>query len=282
MTWGGDPTKPVIATNDPLELSPRRSFAEWHQIVRETATPWTATEVALARAIGTSLSDIVLQIRAVRVLIAENQLMQVRRSVEHANEPVIVADSTGNVLLASASLSHLIHGPHRTWETLNDLAPHFAQPERYAEILRGLKHDRRSWRGELHIAGANHSATPVAVRADVVAGPGGAVLGYIVIITDITARKEAEAARQHLQHAILRAQQPSELMAKGMLSSSREVAELVAAIWANAGVAVSEIADAVTVASVAPLLREVEDTARHSAHLTGVIESYTSPERSGT
>jgi hypothetical protein len=236
----------------------------------------------LARAIGTSLSDIVLQIRAVRVLIAENQLMQVRRAVEQANEPVIVADNAGRVLLTSASFSQLIRGPHRTWDTLQDLVPHFANPEQFANILHGLRTDRRSWRGELHIAVSGGVPIPVAVRADVVPGPGAAVLGYIVIITDITARKEAEAARQQLQHAILRAQQPGELMAKGMLNTSRDVAELVAAIWANAGVAVSEIADAVTVASVAPLLREVENATRHAAQLTDVIESYTSPERSGT
>jgi hypothetical protein len=48
----------------------------------------------------------------------------------------------------------------------------------------------------------------------------------------------------------------------------------MAAIWANAGVAVSEIADAVTVASVAPLLREVEDATRHAAHLTSILSSY--------
>ena len=40
VTWAGDPTKPMVG-NDPLELSPRRSFAAWSEIVRGTALPWT-------------------------------------------------------------------------------------------------------------------------------------------------------------------------------------------------------------------------------------------------
>ena len=47
VTWAGDPTKPMI-DNDPLKLSPRRSFAAWSEIVRGTAAPWTAADLALA------------------------------------------------------------------------------------------------------------------------------------------------------------------------------------------------------------------------------------------
>jgi chemotaxis family two-component system sensor kinase Cph1 len=35
VTWAGDPSKPVVG-NDPLQLSPRRSFAAWSEIVRGT------------------------------------------------------------------------------------------------------------------------------------------------------------------------------------------------------------------------------------------------------
>jgi chemotaxis family two-component system sensor kinase Cph1 len=40
VTWAGDPYKPVIG-NDPLQLSPRRSFEAWSEIVRGTALPWS-------------------------------------------------------------------------------------------------------------------------------------------------------------------------------------------------------------------------------------------------
>jgi chemotaxis family two-component system sensor kinase Cph1 len=47
VTWAGDPTKPMV-DNDPLQLSPRRSFAAWSEIVRGTALPWTSAELAMA------------------------------------------------------------------------------------------------------------------------------------------------------------------------------------------------------------------------------------------
>jgi transcriptional regulator PpsR len=50
VTWAGDPAKPMVG-NDPLELSPRRSFAAWSELVRGTALPWTSRAGA-GRAIG--------------------------------------------------------------------------------------------------------------------------------------------------------------------------------------------------------------------------------------
>jgi hypothetical protein len=51
--------------NDPLQLSPRRSFAAWSEIVRGTALPWTAwrADLALGRAIGVALVDIIVQVQ---------------------------------------------------------------------------------------------------------------------------------------------------------------------------------------------------------------------------
>lgn len=274
VTWGGDPNK-VILGNDPLELSPRRSFAEWHQIVRDTASPWEPREIALARAVGASLTDLILQIRAVRVLIAESQLLRVRAAVEHAEEPVIIADANGRIILANDALGGMIRRPHRAWESLQDLAPHFTEPQRLLQMVNGVRNDRRPWRGELSVVAGDGVTIPVAVRADQVPGPNGSVLGFIVMMTDLTGRKAAEAARVRLQHAILRAQQPA---LPGARDLPPDLQALMAAIWANAGVAVSEIADAVTVASVAPLLREVEDATRHAAHLTGILSAYVNPD----
>ena len=274
VVWGGDPHK-VVMGNDPRELSPRRSFAEWHQIVRDTASPWEPRELALARAVGASLTDLILQIRAVRVLIAENQLQRVRTAVERSTEPVIIADANGRLLIANDALGGMIRRPHRAWESLVDLAPHFTEPQRFLQMVHGVRNERRPWRGELALVAGDGVSVPVAVRADQVPGPHGTALGFIVMLTDLTARKATEAARLRLQHAILRAQQPA---LPGARDLPPDLQGLMAAIWANAGVAVSEIADAVTVASVAPLLREVEDSTRHAAHLTSILSSYIGPD----
>src|SRR5690606_9628259 len=160
VTWGGDPNKPV-AFNEQMELSPRRSFAAWHQLVQETSIPWTVRETAIAKAIGHSLSDIILQIRAVRVLIAEAQLERMRTAVEAAAEPIVIADEHGRILLANEALARLIGGPFRSLDSLRDLAQQFEQPEKMTELVERMRNDRRPWRGELRLARGSAGPTPV-------------------------------------------------------------------------------------------------------------------------
>lgn len=275
VTWGGDPSKPVVVGAE-MELSPRRSFAAWHELVRDTAIPWTPREAAIARAIGQSLGDIILQIRAVRVLIAESQLERMRKAIVAAEEPVIIADDNGRVLLANAALSTLLQGPYRTIETLDDLASRFEQPDRMTELLARLREERRPWRGEMRLARPGGGPSiPVALRADPIPQMNGGLFGIILILNDLTARQQADVARERLQRAVYAAQRPtstSELELHGPMSVATQ--KLVAAVWANAGVAASEIADSADTVAIAPLLQEVEAATRHAARLSAMLGRY--------
>jgi len=68
VTWGGNPFAPHTVGDDPATLSPRRSFAQWHQLVEGTADPWSPADLAAARLIGDSVADVVVQFRSVRML----------------------------------------------------------------------------------------------------------------------------------------------------------------------------------------------------------------------
>lgn len=47
LIWAGNPEKPVeMDTNGTMQLSPRRSFANWEQIVKYTSEKWSRSEVA--------------------------------------------------------------------------------------------------------------------------------------------------------------------------------------------------------------------------------------------
>lgn len=281
VTWGGDPSKPVLFDAS-MELSPRRSFAAWHELVRNTSIPWTAREGAIAKAIGHSLADIILQIRSVRVLIAEAQLDRMRSAVLNAPDPVIIADESGRILLANDALGKLLQGPFRTLDTVTDLAARFDSPTKVTELFERLKLERRPWRGELRLARPSGGpGIPVALRADPIPQLNGGLFGFIVILNDLTARHAADLARERLQRAVYAAQRPStkaELEAQGPLSP--EVQALVAAVWANAGVAVSEIADSADTIAIAPLLHEVEEATRHAARLSALLGRYASDDSS--
>jgi len=275
VTWGGDPHKPVLF-EEGMELSPRRSFAAWHQIVRDTAIPWTQREAAIAKAIGNSLGDIVLQIRSVRVLIAESQLNRMRSAIMGAPDPVIIADEDGNILLTNDALARLLQGPFRSPETIEDLAGCFETPSRVLELFERLHTERTPWRGELRLTRPSGGPSiPVALRADPIPQVNGGLFGFIVILNDLTARQAADVARDRLQRAVYAAQRPSNAEDLDLLGPMTPAVQgLVAAIWANAGVAVSEISDASDIVAVAPLLQEVEAATRHAARLSALLGRY--------
>ena len=59
-----------------------------------------------------------------------------------------------------------------------------------------------------------------------------------------------------------------------------DVQALISAVWANDGVAVSEIVDSTDLVAVAPLLREVEAATRHAARLSAILGRYASDDTS--
>jgi light-regulated signal transduction histidine kinase (bacteriophytochrome) len=273
VTWAGDPAKAVIG-DDPLELSPRRSFAAWSEIVRGTATPWSQADLALARAIGASLMDIIVQIQAVRLLIAQHQLTQVRLTVENSREPVVIADAMGHVLFTNEAFSQLFRRPHIHLENLDELPSLFTDPVLVRTVLSGLRRERQPWRGELTLAVSYLETLPVGVRADVVPGQAGTALGFILIFTDLTATRRVEAARRQLEESISRA----DGRAGAFTQAAREPDEVIGAILANASVAAMEITDASSGPSVAELLAELEASTKRAAALYGQMRDYAADE----
>ena len=108
VTWGGNPFKPVMVGNNPADLSPRRSFSQWHQQVEGTADFWTEADQAAARLIGDAIADFALQFRSVRMLIARTQLEQVSREVKSAEQPLMILDREGQVILTNAAFDQLL------------------------------------------------------------------------------------------------------------------------------------------------------------------------------
>lgn len=264
LTWAGNPHKPMEG-NDPLELSPRRSFAAWSEIVRGTAAPWTAAELAMARAVGAALIDIILQVHAVRLLIAEHQLAQVRRTVSGSSEPVVIADAAGRLLLANPAFLGLARRPSLAAPAaliaLEDLADLFVDADKARRCLADARELHQPWKGELALARAGAEALPVGVRIEPVSGADGRVLGFVVILLDYSARHRAAAARRQLEASLQQAAGGAELP----VQSGPD--EIVAGIVTNASIAAMDIAEGAPGAALAPLLEELDASARRATAL---------------
>jgi light-regulated signal transduction histidine kinase (bacteriophytochrome) len=272
-TWAGDPAKPLL-NDDPLTLSPRRSFAAWSEIVRGTAAPWTRPEYVLAKAFGDSLINIILQIHAVRLLIAQHQLELVRSQIVNSKDPVLVADPHGRILFSNQSFLQLLQ-LRKAIESIDDLAQSFTEPEQIRSILGTLRKQRAPWRGELGLITRDQEPLPVAMRADVLPGEGASILGFIVTLSDLRAKKLLESARRHFESVVLQAQR-SETSEDNRTSAQllREPDEVLRAMIANANVAAMEIADAAGESSVTGLLEELENSTQRAAMLYRQLKPY--------
>ncbi|MBU8546160.1 MULTISPECIES: GAF domain-containing protein [Roseomonadaceae] len=285
VTWGGDPTKPVMVGDDPRDLSPRRSFAKWNQVVEGRAEPWSPKDLATARLIGDTVTDVVLQFRSVRMLIAEDQLAQVRRQVGLSAQPVVICDPAGNINLRNEAFDRLLPGlrgaaPRR----IDHLLPYFADSAEVGRRLRDVLENRRSWRGEIRLAdgqGAGQTGgRPVLVRADPVFSAPDRVLGFVFLFNDLAERKAAEAARRRFQAGI----EAGSRRPAGRFDRQADLAyqAILASVVENAQLAALEIADGVDVAQMPDLLESVRaSVARTATVLETLIRHASTPPPAG-
>jgi light-regulated signal transduction histidine kinase (bacteriophytochrome) len=252
VTWAGDPHKPALG-DGPLELSPRRSFAAWSEIVRGTALPWTPAEVVLARAIGTALVDIILQVHAVRLLIGEHQLVGIRSSVDSSRGPVAIADTAGRLLHANPAFHRLLLREPGSVPTVGALAALFDPGSGVGESLIALVASREPFRREGMLGRPDRAAVPVGVRAEVVPASNGVLLGFVLSLVDLSDSHRAADARRQLERKLMPDEPQSD--------------EVIRAILTNASLAAMDISDGPSDPAIAPMLGELEESTQRAQML---------------
>ena len=265
VTWGGNPFEPHLVGDDPSTLSPRRSFAQWHQLVEGTADPWGPADLATARLIGDTVRDVVIQFRAVRSLIAENQLDQVRRQVQTSDSPVVIADCNGMILQINTAFDSLLPLRTKRPTSIADLRNVIAGPDEAIQALLAVVKTRRPWRGEVMLEGNGDIPTPLLVRADPVFAQQDRSLGFVLMFTDLTERKAAEMARKRFQQVVIEQNKPM----AGRLNSKADLIfrNLLSAMMENAQLAALEIADGVDPAQMPQMLEAVRTSVTRTAEM---------------
>lgn len=265
VTWGGNPFKPVVVGNDPADLSPRRSFAQWHERVQGTSAPWTPADRTAARLMGESVADVVLQSGSLRMLIAQDQLAQISSQVRSAEQPVVILDPEGAILLANDAFTALLPSVEPVTGRIDELIACFAEPDQVRRHVRGLLDHWHSWRGEVGLRIRGDEVRPMAMRADPVLASPQRVLGFVLLFTDLGDQRAAEAARREFQEGIVerhwvtavRMDSKSDLIYRDLLSS----------VVDNAQLAALEISDGVDPAEMPAMLQSVQGATTRSAEL---------------
>ena len=269
VTWAGEPHKQLVGS-DPLELSPRRSFAAWSEMVRGTSLPWTSSDIALAHAFRGSLIDIILQVNAVRLLIAEHQITQTRSTVANSQAPVIIADAQRQVIFANDAFFQLVQRPRVNRPSLDEIALIFSEPAKVQDMLSALAKERQPWRGQLELQVGDRGLFPVAVRAELVPAHDGSVLGFFLIFDDLSSLKRATEARLRLEQSLAQAAVASEAVGRSLAVPD----ELMGAVLANASLAAMDIVDGSATPAMASLLEEIDGSTKRATAIYARIRSF--------
>jgi PAS domain-containing protein len=276
VRWGGDPHKGMDAS-DPNFLSPRRSFAVWTEETRGTSRHWTEAELGIAARVRASLVDMVQQVRAVRVLIAQEQLQRVMRAVQLAPEPTLIMGNVGQLIVVNRAFRELL-GQTVDLSSAEDLQHLFTSEADVLDMLTALRVDRRLWIGELTLRAGGDLRIPLAVRAEPVPGEDGNDLGYVLFATDLRARHDSEAARQRLQDVIVEARQRSR---PEMIDAetTRSFSNMLEAILASARRSVTDVSTSGNATPVPSAMASIESLTRRAAELALQLEGYAASRR---
>lgn len=269
VTWGGNPFEPHLIGDDPSTLSPRRSFAQWHQSVEGTADGWSAADIAAARLFGETLADFIVQFRSVRMLIAEDQLETIRRQIHEAGHAVVIADADGQILQLNAAFAALLPPDVGRPRSFADLARAFTDAEAASRTFTQLAKERRSWSGELSIERPKGTEMTILMRADAVYAPRQRLLGFVLFFTDQTDRNAAEAARQRFQETVIQRRRPI----PQLLGSKADLRfrKILNKVLENAQVAALETTESVDLSRIPVILEAVRLSVARTAKMLGYL-----------
>jgi len=264
LTWGGNPFKAVDIGDDPSQLSPRQSFAKWYQVVEGTCDPWSAADEATAKLIGESVADVIQQFRSVRVLIAQDQLEQVKAKVRNSEQPVAIAMATGQMLQTNEAFDRLVPDS-RSVASIADMLPLFTDRTEAEQQIEDLRELHRPWRGEVLLGTGDADPRPFRIRADPVLSSPSQILGYVFIFNDLRERRAADEARRRFQADVLRRHRMLDLP----VDTPRDLRfrDLMTSLVGNAQLAALEITENPDMARVPEMLEGVQSSVSRTTEL---------------
>lgn len=277
ICWGGPPQKTVRSDNGVDELTPRRSFEKWTEELKNTSDNWSETNVSVASLISASIADVVQQFRAMRIMIAHNQLESLTEQITHSYLPALIADASGNILVRNEAFDELLWSNRPALPHISDLSRFFEETAFASRHLRQLLEHHESWHGR-----ATLDSRPIMIRADTIFASAEQVLGFVILLTDISDRQMAENARQRFpEETIERLKHTPPTLDSGGKETYELLLDLVVE---NAQLAALEITDGIDVQRIPAMLKGVETSVSRTTRLISNLlqhraESSRKPDR---
>jgi diguanylate cyclase (GGDEF)-like protein/PAS domain S-box-containing protein len=125
--------------------------------------------------------------------------LRVRAAVESASDAILVVDETGEPLFANPAFLQAFGCGRSSELRIGNLLGLLTDQAAAARLGRALC-DGQAWEGEAEIPNAAGGFTPMLIRASAIRDAQGASFGSVVICTDLSDRRRAEARIQHMAH----------------------------------------------------------------------------------
>jgi diguanylate cyclase (GGDEF)-like protein/PAS domain S-box-containing protein len=131
-----------------------------------------------------------------RVRRQDEERLRVRAAMESASDAILVVDEAGDPLFANPAFERYFGKatPACAW-----LAASLTDPVAAAALGRALS-EGMAWHGEADVTAQAGRTVPMLIRASTIRDSQGASFGAVVICTDLSDRRRAEARIQHMAH----------------------------------------------------------------------------------
>ena len=263
-TWGGNPAKAMSPGEDPLELSPRRSFAKWHELVEGTSVPWSSVDSSTAERIGRSIAELVVHFRAVRALIIEDQLTSVLRKVGRSRLPIVITDARRKVILANEAFQTLLPPGTPQIAGADDLPALFEDPERLRDQLVELCDRQKEIRAEVQMRQRSGERLALLLRGDPVFVAERRIIGYVLMFSDLSEHHAVNRARRRFQRNV---EEQATRQSRAVSRLTLDQRKLNSIIVGNAKLAALDITDGQDVHRIPELLESVRRSLERSLEL---------------
>jgi diguanylate cyclase (GGDEF)-like protein/PAS domain S-box-containing protein len=129
----------------------------------------------------------------------EEEQLRLRAAMECASDAILIVDSQGLALFVNPAFERCFGYDREAFSALGGLPAVLTDPVAAAELSLALRRGQ-AWQKEADIRMADGRALPLLIRASTIRDGQGASFGCVVICTDLSDRRKAEARIQYMAH----------------------------------------------------------------------------------
>jgi diguanylate cyclase (GGDEF)-like protein/PAS domain S-box-containing protein len=148
--------------------------------------------------------------------------LRVRAAMESASDAILIVDEAGEPLFANPAFQQAFGCVNQERLRVGALLEMVADPRAASSLSRALR-DGQAWEGEADIPTLQSGIKPMLIRASAIRDGAGASFGSVVICTDLSDRRRAEARIQHMAHHDWLTGLPNRALFRARLNAALEI-----------------------------------------------------------